>query len=285
MADLSLAQVFDRYLTACPEVRGNQRGVINRLGKDPLVGKLDALTYTPQQVIAFAKSREVQPCTLAQDISYWLGAVEYAEVGLGLVGVDGRAIRKAMPILKQQRLVGSGNARERIPEPEEHVQIIAYLMSTRTAPVTVEVIDYQYHSGRRISESCRHQWGQFDAATKTIVVADMKHPRKKAGHTKRLALTDEAFAIIIRQPRMTNDPAERIFKANVGTVKHAYQRAKAELDITDLHLHDSRAGVVTRLLSEGKTPQEVQLVTGNGIEMIMKHYNRMKPENFPRAAA
>lgn len=275
---------LNEYLAACPEVRGNQRAVLCRLQEDKLVGSLNAYTYTPQHVIAFAKSRDVAPCTRRADISYWLGAMEYAEVGLGLVGVSGTSIRKAMPILKQQRLVGSGGVRDRIPAPDEHARILAHIRASKAAPLNVEVIDYQYHGGRRISEACRHEWGHFNEATKTILVLNMKHPRKKSGHNVRCALTDEAFAIVMRQKRLTIDPTERIFKIGKDTVKGCYQRAKASLGITDLHLHDSRAGVVTRLLEQDYTPQEVQLVTGNSIAMIMNVYNRMRPENFRRAA-
>lgn len=285
MSVLKIERVFVEYLAACPEVRGTQRRTITRLGKGKGVGNLDAHRYTPQQVIAFVKSRDVAPCTRAQEISYWLGAMEYAEVGLGLVGVSGTSIRKAMPILKQQRLVGAGGVRERIPEPEEHAAILAHVRASRADPKNGEVIDYQYHGGRRISEACRHEWGHLDVAKKTILVLNMKHPRKKTGHNVRCALTEEAFVIIMRQPRLTNDPHERIFKIPAKAVQNCFQRATAALEIPDLQLRDSRAGVVTRLLKEGKTPQEVQLVTRNGIAMIMNVYNRMKAEDFPRAAA
>lgn len=280
-----LKTYLGKYLAASPEIRGTQYGVVTRLGDDETVGKLNAYAFTPQDVIAYAKKRAltVQPVTIASEIGYWRKAMEYAEVGLGLPGISDLSVRKAMPILEQQRLVGSSNERDRTPTPEEHAAILAYLQG-RTAQVNIEVIDYQYQGGRRVAEACRHEWGQFDADTKTILLLNMKHPRKKTGHNKRAALTDGAYEIMLRQPRMTNDPKERIFKTPVSTVKGVYVKAKSALNIEGLHLHDSRAGVVTRLLADGYTPAEVQLVTVNSIAMITNRYNRMRPEDFPRRA-
>lgn len=280
-----LKTYFASYLRASPEIRGTQRGVVTRLGEDEIVGKLDAYAFTPQDVIAYAKKRAitVQPVTIASEIGYWRKAMEYGEVGLGLPGISDLSVRKAMPILEQQRLVGSSNARDRTPEAEEHAAILAWLQG-RTAQKNIEAIDYQYHSGRRVSETCRHEWGQYDATTKTILLLNMKHPRKKVGHNASAAVTDEACEIINRQPRMTNDPRELIFKTVRSTVKGVYIKAKHALKIEGLTLHDSRGGVVTRLLKDGYTPMEVQLVTVNSIAMIMNRYNRMRPEDFPRRA-
>ena len=281
-----LKTYFASYLKASPEIRGSQEGTIERLGEHPLCGKLNAYAYTPQDVIAYAKSRSltVQPVTIASEIGYWRKEMDYAEVGLGLPGISDKSIRAAMPILEQQRLLGTSNARDRTPTEQEQAWIIAFLAASKTERATIEAIDYQHASARRVSETCRHEWGQFDAETKTILIVNMKHPRKKTGHNKRAALTDEAYEIILRQPRMTTDPRERIFKTSVSAVKGAYIRAKKALKIEGLHLHDARAGVVTRLLKDGYTPAEVQLVTVNSIAMINNRYNRMRPEDFPRRA-
>lgn len=281
-----LKDLFAKHLTACHEIRGTQRGRYERLQREPDVGPLNALTYTPHNVIAFAERRRliVQPSTIRDDIGDWLAAMDYAEVGLGLVGVSGESIRKAMPILKKHRLVGGSNARDRIPTPAEHAAILAHLCTTRCDPSHIEVIDYEYHGGRRVAEACRHKWGQLDTEAKDILIVDLKHPRKRTGHNLRAALTDEAFAIVMRQKRETNDPEERIFKANAKSVGATYRSACDALKIEGLQMKDSRAGVVTRLLKDGYTEQEVQLVTVNGGAMIRRHYNRMTAKDFPRRA-
>ncbi len=284
MEDMLLKQLIDQYLPKSPEVEGSRRGVLVRMRQEKIGSR--RLPLTPQDIIEHAewRGRTVQGSTIAGDISALRGMLDYAEVGLGIKGVSSEPIRSAIPVLKRKRLVGSSNTRDRIPLPEEHAAIIAHLRATNTRPVVIETIDYQYHSGRRISEACRHEWGQFDAESKTILILNLKHPRKKTGHNLRAAVTDEACEIILRQPRETSDPKERIFKTCTGTVKGAYGRAKKACKIEGLHLHDSRGGVVTRLLEDGYTPAEVQLVTVNSLNMINTRYNRMRPEDFPRRA-
>lgn len=284
---MKLSQIIDRYLAQSPQITGNQRGALLRMRKDS-IGQREGHKLTAQHIVQWAEERAETVCsaTITGDLSHLRGMLDYAPIGLGIEGVSSLPITLAMPILRRRRLVGANPSRIRVPTPDEHAAILAHVRGRSKIAQVAEVIDYQYHSGRRVSESCRHQWGQLDRADKSILVLDMKHPKLKTGHNVRCALTDEAFAIILRQPRMTDSPDERIFKTPAGTVKAAYQRAKADLKIEGLHLHDSRGGVVTRLLSDGVAPQHVMLVTAHLTpKQVLTTYNRLTAKDFPRKAA
>ena len=101
-----------------------------------------------------------------------------------------------------------------------------------------------------------------------------------------VALPDAAFDIIMRQPRLTIMQDERIFKVTAKAFQAAYRKACAVEGITGLHLHDSRAAVVTRLLDAGYTEPQVMLVTLHDTSrMVRSRYNRLKADDFPRRAA
>jgi len=280
---VKIRELIEAYLAASPEIRGTQRNTLERTGKLS-IGAKDARKVTPHQIIEWAKELSVTcaPCTISAYVGYLRGAMDYAEVGLGLDGISGMAVYKAMPILKRQRLVGSGGKRTRIPTPEEHQRIIAHV----GPGIVADVIAFQYEGGRRIGETCRLMWGDLNTDKKTIVVRDMKHSKMKTGNTKTLVVLDAAFDIIMRQKRMTNLPDERIFKVSARRVQAAHTRAVKALKIDDLHLHDSRARVVTKLLTEKYTVPQVMLVTGQATAgMVTGTYNRMQAEDFPRRAA
>jgi len=278
---MKLHEMIDQYLAASPEITGTQRSTLLRMrGED--IGKR-TVPLTPKHIIDHMKWRNqnVEPATAAHDVIYLRGMLEYAGIGLGIEGVSTAPIDEAMPILKRQRLIGTSNTRTRIPSPEEHAAILARLNG-----INAEVVAFQYESGRRISESCRLQWGDLDAEKRTILVRDLKHPRIKSGYNKRAALPDPAFDIIQRQQRLTTAPDERIFKAEKKTVEAAYRRAVRACGFSDLHLHDSRAAIVTRLLDAGYTEPQVMLVTlHDTTRMVRSRYNRLKADDFPRRAA
>lgn len=272
-----IANLIDLYLAACPEIRGSQLGALKRM-RGESIGKSSAPKLTPQQVIAFAQERfkTVQPSTIAADIGYLKGALDYAEVGLGIEGVSSAAIHKAMPILKQQRLVGSSGTRERMPTAEETQRIIVHVGPGLKA----DVIAYQDKSGRRISESCRHEWQHLDVEHKTILVCDGKHPKMRTGYTRRYALPDDAFAILIRQPRLTNAPDELIFKVSKKVIGDAYRKAVRALKIEGLQLRDSRRGTNTRLLKEFGIVKAKLVIGHISDRMTLGTYNGNKAEDF-----
>ncbi len=273
-----LKQLIDEYLPKSPEVEGSQRGVLLRMRGEPIGAK--RLPLTPQDIIAHAelRARTVKGCTVAADISALKGMLDYAEVGLGIKGVSSEAILKALPILKRKRLIASSGRRTQMPTPAQTTEILAYLRTTRTDPIAIEVIDFQDKGGRRVSETCRLMWGDLEGMT--ILVRDLKHPHMKTGHTLRLAIPEDAYAIIMRQKRESTSPQERIFKVADRVVKAAYTRACKHLNF-DLHLHDSRRACFTRILASGKTIAQALQVSGHvNATMLLGTYNGLKAQDY-----
>lgn len=283
---MKIDKLIDQYLAVSPQISGTQLQALRRMRKDS-IGKCK-VPVTPKNIIDWMRERNitVSPATAYGDLVYMRGMLEYAQIGLGIEGVTAVPIAEALPILRRQRLIAASNTRERIPSASEHAMIIAYLRGTKVKPEVIDVIDYQYKSGWRVGETCRVIWGDYDPAKRTMLVRDMKHPRKKTGHNVRLVVLDEAAEIIERQPRLTNLPDERIFKVESTAVSAVYTRACKELRIVGLHLHDSRARVVTHLQSQGYSDSQIILVTGHETTRMAKaRYGRMTADDFPRRAA
>ena len=273
-----IRDLLPTYLAASPEIQGTQLGALLRMQKES-IGACDAKTLTPKNVIDFAVTRGRTVCasTISQDIIYLRNALDYAKTGLGIDGVSTLAFIEAMPVLRRKRLVGSSSKRTRIPSAEETQAILAHVGPGLNA----DVIAFQDYSARRISETCRLQWGDLDESKKTILVRDLKHPRIKFGYNKRAAIPNEAFDIIMRQKRMTSAPDERIYKVIDKTIEAVYARAVRACKIQDLHLHDSRRGTITRLLKQGESVQRVMLVSLHANPtMILTVYNGLKAEDY-----
>jgi len=279
---MKISELIERYIEASPEIRGTQLGVLKRMAKEP-IGQCRA-PLTAKNVIDHAKLRGRSVCaaTVNADIVYLRGMLDYAKHGLGIDNVTAQPVDDAMPILRRQRLVGESETRTRVPTQDEIKRIVARLKG-----IHADVAAFQNESGRRIGETFRLQWGDLDTEKRTILVRDLKHPRRKSGYNKRAALPDAAFEIIMRQPRLSIMPEERIFKGiTAKAFQAAYRKACAAEGIEGLHLHDSRAAVVTRLLDAGYTEPQVMLVTlHDTARMVRSRYNRLKADDFPRRAA
>jgi integrase len=275
-----------RYLRDYPATGGTKRYILERLQRES-IGDVVA-PGTPQDFIEFCKwgRRTVTRATALLDLTYLSGVLSYAKAGWGLAHVTNAPLREAMPIIKKQGLAGRSSRRSRIPTAAEVAAICRYAREELRNPRLADLFEFQDYSSRRVGETCRLTWGDLNVTSKTILVRDMKHPTHKIGNHRQVALPDEAFEIVVRQPRMSHIPEERIFKFRTGTVKEAFQRICAALGYVDLHLHDFRRGTVTRLLAQGRTVQEVMLVTGQvTVGMVLTTYNGMKAEDFHKRGA
>lgn len=281
---MKLSALCARYLAECGK---GLRPVLSRVQDDP-IAKKNAAQLTAADFIAHCRLRRQYcvPATVLKDIIALRGVLSYAKPGWGMQNVTDAPIREAWPILKKEGLVGGSRRRTREPSNPERSAVVSYFKE-RCQTLYADIAEFQDYSSRRISETCRLWWGDLNVENKTILVRDMKHPTRKDGNHKEVALPDEAFAVIMRQPRRTTLPDERIFPVGVETAKAAFRRAfKAIKVYKDLHLHDYRRGTVTRLLAEGRSVPEIMLVTGHETAgMVLTVYNALKAEDFHKRRA
>lgn len=247
------------------------------------------------QPIRRGSDKTVQPQTINQDITYLRSALDYAASGWDMPEITAKAIEDAMPKLVKFGLIAKSRPRDRRPTREEFKALEDYFKTpsgrgkAREIPMHV-IQEFQVWSARRISETCRIKFEDVNEEKRTVIVRDMKDPKKKKGNDVEVPLLGRAWEIV--EPRLKawkerGSPAvERIFPYNSKSVGAAYTLAKKELGIKNLRLHDLRREAASRLFEAGYSVQEVMLVTGHKTPMmLLRVYTKLKPEDLHKGPA
>ena len=100
-------------------------------------------------------------------------------------------------------------------------------------------------------EICRVTWSDLNTRTKMLTIRDRKDPRQKKGNDQRIPLLAvsgyDAMALIEEQRAIRTNEDDRIFPYVHKSAGTAFTRACRELDIEDLHFHDTKHEAATRL--------------------------------------
>lgn len=282
----TVGDVLERYIEIVGKLRtfgATHLCAMRALQRFP-IAKIDAKKLQPSDVIAHCRLRVeagVMPATVNQDVTYLRGPLQMAKVGLG-IDASAAPILEAMPMLKQLGLVAKSTPRERRPAPTEVARLIAYFEAQRMCKIPMATIArFQIESGRRISETCRLRWDDLNVQDRTILVRDLKDPKRKkgSGNHAEAALLGKSFDIIMAQPRIPGEP--RIFPYNSHSCSARYTEAKRELGIVNLRMHDSRRECASRMIEEGFSVPEVMLVTlHKNSAVLTRTYLKLKPADL-----
>jgi integrase len=233
------------------------------------------------------RGKAITAVTVGHDLAMLSVAFKYAGAAWKeCKGLSAIAIDAARPFLMKNGLISKSQPRDRRPSQDELDRLIAYFTERngrRNTKVDMALMTrWQVASGRRISESCRLTYGDWDETNQIMMVRKMKDPRRKKD--KLVALTDEAIAILQEQKAKRlrpDDPTERIFPFNHRSVIAAYVEAKKVLGISGLRLHDNRRECGSRIIDQGGTSDDAILVTGHETKQVFDRvYNKPKPELF-----
>lgn len=279
---MNIANLIEKYIATVSGMKqiGKSHLYSLRMLQAAPIGKIDAEKLKASDVLAHAQLRRqtVSAATVAQDICYLRGPLDYATIGFDMPLVNSNALRDAKPLLEKFQLTGKSRPRDRRPTQDEQTRLLEYFRARAGEcgiPMHV-LVEFQILSCRRISETCRMTWGDVDTVNKTAVIRNMKDPRNKVGNHHRFALLGRAWDLVMQQPRKTNDPAERVFPYNSKSASAAYTRAKKALGIEGLRLHDSRREGASKLFEAGYGVPEVMVQTGHkSPSMLMRVYTKL----------
>lgn len=266
------------------------------------IGNKKAAELKKGDIIDFCKRRRasgVQPSTINQDIVFLRGPLKFAGSAWDdCEDVNDSAIVAAMPLLKKYQLVGKSRPRERRPTQEEIDILIAYFKEQNRhhctkIPMGI-IAEFSLLTARRISETCRLRWGDVNGADMTCVVRDMKDPKAKKGNDHEFPLLGRAWDIVMAQPRLTDDPAERIFPYHAKSCSARYTLAKKVLAkrhpglFLDLRLHDNRREAASRFIEghesfggEKHSIPETMVLTGHkNPQILIRTYTRLRAKDL-----
>lgn len=264
------------------------------------IATIDAFALSYDDVKEHARFRikaGVHPSTVLKDLSALSVVLKYAGSDWkDCKGLDDKAVKAAKPSLLKHNVIGKSEPRSRRPTDEEHALLLEYFREQnedRRCKLRMDIIaDWQRKSARRISETCKLLWLDWNYEDRVIMVRGMKDPRTR--HKNRLAaIPAEAQEILLglvyemnERPELRTDE-KRIFPYRPQTCSARYTQAKKELQakhpgmFENLHLHDSRRDCASRLAEKGHSSNEIRLVTQHETNAILDRvYNRPDPKTF-----
>ena len=197
--------------------------------------------------------------------------------------VPPQVIEDGMDILWEEHIIARSVKRDRRPSLFELDEILSRATANKRQGLPLAKLSvFAIFSTRRLGEICRLRWKDLNEVENTILVRDMKHPRKKKGNNVTVDLPVEAMRIIRSMPR----DSEFIFPFNARSVGTAWRRHRDSLDIKDLRFHDLRHEGISRLFEIGEHDYFVRKISGHEPGGCVARYAHVrnkgdKFENWP----
>jgi integrase len=280
---LLLRELIDRYLTTFTLTNDKvtqfklmlRDEVVNLNVKDYSASDIIAYVRRRRNMMGYRRTTRISASTVQHELSYLhqlfvIARTEWNEP------IDQKPLDDALTYCRNQRLAAHSQKRERRISDDEIERLKAhYSLGSQEIPMG-DLIEFALYSTRRVSEICRVRWEDFDEVKKTLIVRDVKHPRKREGNDRNSRLTNEAIIVIQRQPKVN----ERIFPYKENSISSSFYRACSILGLENLRFHDLRHEAITRLFERGYAIHEVALFSLHQSWEHLRRYTHLKPEDL-----
>lgn len=225
----------------------------------PFFGKLDLHEITPLQVSHFMvkrKSDGVKDSTINRELTVLKKMLSLAmEWGFEL---------KKNPVLKGNYFSEEKYRRERVLTPEEEMRLF------QVAALHVKpVLSCALATGMRYSEILSLKWENVDLGERQIII---RAESSKSGKQRTVPINLSLQAILLRLKRMNKGMSDYVFLykdpksgklRHVITIRRAFTAACKRAKIKNLHFHDLRHTVGTRLNASGVDPISIKNILGH----------------------
>lgn len=289
---LRLGDLIEDYIEQFEQANQWQRSKgehLRMLARMP-IADVDASQLTAQILVDHVRwrrrgdpprRRAAGPATVGNDL-VWIGAVLKAAKGIWGLPVDPRLVDEARDSCRELRLIGKAKKRTRRPTSAELEQLSAWFerrAARKGAIPMADILWFAIYSARRQAEITRLRWEDLHEDAGALLVRDVKHPTQKIGNHRLAKLTPEAMKIILRQPRLGDEP--RIFPFNEESISDGFTRVCRILGIEDLHFHDLRHEATSRLFERGYQIHQVAQFTLHESWQELKRYTQLTPALVP----
>lgn len=250
--------------------------------------KLDDLTAKDITDFVIRRKHEgAGPATILSNLSPLSAAVHAAPYAHG-IPADPLQVDMAIKKLKEAGAIGKSRGVTRLVDDDEEAALLAEFERRNTHHQTeinmVLVYKMAIALPRRAGELTRIRWADVDYKRKTVVIRDVKHPRKKIGNDQTVPLLGPAFTLLDQIPKL----GEFIFPHNTNSMTAAFERARDRIaatgmpKIADLRFHDLRHTGITQLFWAGLKIEEVAQVSGHTNWAQLRRYTHIRPEDVHR---
>lgn len=269
--DPALADVLVRYASESLKQAGRtKQQVLRTIGGSPL-GRMRCSRITSADIVKFAGDLDCLPQTRANYLAH-LGTVFSVAAPAWGYPLSDEAMRHAKIVCKKLGLTGATAARNRRPDVAELDKLLDWFDGRERGLPMSEVVLFALFSTRRQDEIRRIVWDDLIPARQSVIVRDMKNPGQKIGNDVEVHLPDEAWRLVMRQPRGD----ARIFPYSTDAIGAAFTRACRMLGIEDLHFHDLRHDGVSRLFELGWDIPRVASVSGHKNWETIRRYTHLR---------
>lgn len=225
---------------------------------------LDKLTE--EQVVDYIESRDFSPASGAFHFSALGTLLKRAKISWKCQIPE--IWKSTQERLSYEGLIGKSKWRKRRPTEGELKRLMEF--DYRNDFPMADIIRFAISSGMRCAEITRIERSTFSDESRTVIIKDRKHPKKKKGNHKEVPLTDESIRLIKKQIGIHG--VDEIFPYRARYIGDIFAETCKTLNIVDLHFHDLRHEATSRLFEMGYQPQEVQQFTGHeDLNMLMRY--------------
>lgn len=270
----SIADILKARLDKDKKIERSARQYLRYLGKHPIWQAKRCSDLSISDLVDFAESmvaEDREPQTVAGYMS--LLATTLKRARRRGAPVPPQVIEDAMDILWEEHIIARSAKRDRRPSLEELDKILSSIVSNNRQKLPVAKITvFAIFSTRRLGEICRLRWDDLNEVENTILVRDMKHPRKKTGNNVTVDLPPEAMRIIRSMPR----DGEFIFPFNPRSIGTAFRRHRDNVMVDDLRFHDLRHEGISRLFEIGEPDYFVRKISGHEPGGCVARYAHVK---------
>lgn len=252
--------------------------------------KVRLADLTARHVTDFVLKRRaegVSPATILANLSPLSAAVHAAPYAHG-IQLDPLPVDLAIKKLKEAGAIGKSREVIRlVAQDEEQALLAEFTRRNAHHQTTIDmVLVYKMALAlpRRAGELTRIRWADVDFKRRTLIIRDVKHPRRKVGNDQVVPLLPQAFTLLDQIPKLE----ARIFPYNTGSMEAAFERARDRIAVTgmpaikDLRFHDLRHTGITQLFWAGLKIEEVAQVSGHTNWAQLKRYTHIRPEDVHR---
>jgi integrase len=290
-ARLSVGALILKHLAYLQSLRPLGRSAVqNHEYMAQQMDKIQLPDLRSKHLIDFARRRKAEgasPATIMANLSPVSAAIHAAPWAHGFK-VDPSEVDIALKNLKASGVTAKSREVVRLVDQAEEDAMLAEFRRRNLMPQTEIDMDLCYQWAlalpRRAGELTRIRWADVNVKKRTVIVRDVKHPRKKIGNDQVVPLLGEAWALLERTPKA----AAEILPYNTGSMCAAFERVRNRIaetglpSIADLRFHDLRHTGITMLFWRGLQIPEVAVVSGHTNWQQLQRYTHIKPEDLHR---
>jgi integrase len=243
------------------------------------LGSEKATNITSKRLIDYVKSRILKGArgvTINMDLGFIKDVLTNARITYKTISLD--ILLDVRQYMKTIQLKTKSKQRDRRPTAAELTALKNYFRSKTKQKVPMwDIIDFAIFTTMRAGEICRITWADVNYEDQTVIIRDRKDPQEKMGNDQVVPVLDDAWKILIAQPK-TDD---RIFPFNEATISTIFPRACEALGIVDLHFHDLRHEGTSQLFEVLHYEiQEAAIFTGHKDWTMLKRYVHLRAKNL-----